>query len=169
MGGEHGLGPPQVRVGGDHEILLPLRHPQERPLELGQARVEPVDRPPAVEPEVGGHLIVAAPGRVELAAGVAEPRRERRLDVEVDVFLGDGELEPPGPDLAADLLEGLGDRVGLLHRDQPDRGQHPGVGDRTVDVIVGQPLVERDALREGLDAGVGRLTKHASPGFLRTA
>jgi hypothetical protein len=116
-----------------------------------------------VEPQIGGHLVVAAPRGVQLAAGVAEPRRERGLDVEVDVLARDGELEAPGPDVGADLLEDLGDRVGLGNGDEAGRGQHPRVGDRPVDVVVGEPAVERHALGETLDPLIGRLPEDAAP------
>ena len=165
MGREHGLRPPHVGVARYDEALLPLGEAEKSHLKRGQAPVEPVDRPPAVEPQVGGHLVVAAAGRMELAAGVAEPGRERRLDVQVDVFLGGGELEPSGPDLASDILHHVGDRVGLLHAHQAAGREHAGVGDRAVDVVVGQPAIERNALRKRLDPLVGRLAKHAAPGL----
>ena len=130
--------------------------------------IDAVDGSPAVEPQIGGHLVVAAPRGVQLAAGVAEAVSQGRLNVEMDIFLGGGELELAVSDLPADLLERLRDRVGLGHRHQAARGQHPRVGDRAVDVVVGQATIERDALGECLDPLVGRLTKHAAPCLLRT-
>ena len=165
MAREHRLGPAQVRVARDHEPLLAHREAEERALEFEQARVEPVDRPPAVEPEVGGHLVVAAAGRMQLAADVTEPGRQGRLDVEMDVFLRGGELEQAPVDLAPNLLEPPGDRIGLRHRDEAAGGKHPRVGDRGVDVVVGEPFVERHAFRKRLDPLVGRLAKHAAPCF----
>jgi hypothetical protein len=168
VGGEHRLRPAEVRVAGHDEPALPLREAEEGPLQLGQRGVDPVDRAAAVEPQVGGHLVVPAPRGVQFAAHVAEPGGEGGLDVEVDVLAGGRKLEPPGADVGADLLERLRDRVGLGNREQARGGEHPGVGDRAVDVVVGQPAVERHALREGLDPGVGRLAEHAAPGLLRS-
>ena len=165
MGCEHRLRPTQVGVPRDHEPLLPFGEAEKGPLELGEALVEPVDCPAAEQPQVGGHLVVAAAGGVQLPAGVAEPCGQGRLDVEVDVFLGDRVLEPPGMDLAANLLEHVGDRIGLLHGHQAAVGEHPGVGDRAVDVVVGQSPVERHALGEEFHALVGRLAEHAPPGL----
>ena len=52
-----------------------------------------VDRFPLPEPQIGRHLVVPAAGGVELPADVAEPVDQRPLDVQVDVFEFDLELE----------------------------------------------------------------------------
>jgi len=70
-------------------------------------------------------------------------------------------------DFGPDLLEGLRDRVGLRHGDQAAVGEHPRMGDRAVDVVIGKPPVERHALGERLDPLVGGLAEHSAPGFRR--
>ena len=165
MGGKDRLRPAEMGVAGDNQVGLALGKAEEGALERGEAGIDPVDRPAAIEAQIGGHLIVAAAGRVEPAAGVAQPRRQGRLDMEVDVLLRDRVGEGAGVDLRPDLFEPRPDRLCLRRRDDPAGREHRRVGDRAVDVVIGQALVERHALREGLDAGVGRLLEHASPGF----
>ena len=162
---EERLRPPQVRIARDHEPLLPLRHAEKGSLEFDKSAVKPVDCPPTIQPQVGCDLVVAAARCVEFPAGVAQPSRQRRLDVEMDVFLRHGVFEPAGVDLTTNLLKHVRDRIGLLHRHQTAVGQHLRMGDRAVDVIVGQPPVERHALGEELDPLVGWLAEHAPPGL----
>ena len=56
-------------------------------------------------------------------------------------------------------------------REQPDLGEHPGVGLAGADVVPVQPAVEGDRLGERLDAGIGPALEPPAPGFLahRTA
>ena len=164
---QHRLRPPQVGVARDDEALLAGRKSEECPLQFEQPQIDPIDRPPAVEPEVGRHLVIAAPGRVELPPGIAEPRRQFRLDVQMDIVLRRGERERARGDLLPDRFERLRNRGGLRGRHQAAGGEHLRMGDRAVDVVVGEPPVERHALRKCLHAFVGRLLKHAAPGLLR--
>ena len=152
-------------VGGYNQVLLALGHAEEGPLQFQQAGIDPVDRPTAVEPQVGRHLIVAAAGGVQLAAGIAQPVGQSRLNMQVNVFLGGGEGELPRGDFLANLLQGFADGIGLGSGEQAAVGQHPRVGDRAVDVIVGQATVKRDAFRKGFDPLVGWHTENAPPGF----
>ena len=86
-----------------------------------------VRAPLGVEPQVGGHLVVAAPARVELGAGRTGQLGDPPLDRGVDVLVGRQELEgaarraPPRP------------RRGRRARPPPPRpsGSRPGPGPRT--------------------------------------
>jgi UDP-N-acetylglucosamine pyrophosphorylase len=83
--------------------LLADGEAEECPLQLQEPEVDAIDGSPAVEPQVGGHLVVAASRGVQLAAGVAQAGGESRLNMEMDIFLGGGELELAVSDLPADL------------------------------------------------------------------
>ena len=166
VGRQHRLGSPHVGVAGDDESLLPFGQREKCPLEFLKRSVDAIDRAAAVEPQIGSHLIVAAAGGVELAAGVAETGGQRRFNMEVDIFLGGGELKAAGADLLADLLKHSRDLLRLGLGDQAGVGEHGRVGDRAVDIVVGESLVVRDALGKSLDAFVGRLAEDARPGLV---
>src|SRR5262249_9526480 len=103
---------------------------------------------------------------VQLAADVAQLGDQGALDVRVDVFELDGELELAALDLAANLLQGLGDLLRLRPGQQADLREHAGVGLAGANVVGVQPAVETDRLGEGLDAVVGGGAETAAPGFL---
>ena len=67
---------------------------------------------------------------VQLAADVADPIDQGPLDVHVDVFELDRELEPALVDRQTDFREPLDDLPALVGRQQTDLGEHLGVGDR---------------------------------------
>ena len=165
VGGQHRLGPLQVRVARQDHAGVAVAAADERPLHVGEQAVGAVDRVADPQPQVGRHLVVAAAAGVQLAADVAEPVDEGPLDVHVDVFQLLAEDERAGGDLGADLLQAGDDLVGLVGGEHADRGQHPGVGDRAADVVGVEAAVEADAFGEPLDAGIGVRLKHAAPGF----
>ena len=67
------------------------------------------------------------------------------LDRGVDVLVRGRELERALVQLGPDLIERVGDREALLLGEQPDRRQHVDVRPRAGEVVVGEPLVERQA------------------------
>ena len=103
---------------------------------------------------------------MELPADVADPLDQRPLDVHVDVFELDRELEAALLDFLADLGQGLLNLAALVGGQQADLGEHLGVGDRAGDVLRIEPPVEAHALGELLDAAVGRLVEHPTPRLL---
>ncbi len=163
MGSKHRLGAAEVGVGGDHESLLPLSQLEKRPLQLPQTSVESIDRPAAEEPQVGGHLIVAAAGGVQLAAGIANPLSEHRLDVEMDVFASCGERKAALSDLAANLGQRRHDLLSLVGGDDAAGGKHRGMGCGAGDVVLGEATVVGNALGERLHPLIGGYGKHAAP------
>ena len=58
-----------------------------------------------VEPQAGGHLVVAAPPGVQLGADLAGELGDPSLDRGVDVLVGRLELERPVGELAVDAVE----------------------------------------------------------------
>ena len=166
VGGQHRLGPLHVGVAGQDHVGVGVATAHERPLQGQPAGVDLVDRLADPEPQIGGHLVVAAAGRVQLAAHVADAVDQRPLDVHVDVFQFDAEREAALLDFLADLAQGLLNLQALVGRNQPDLGQHLGVGDRALDVLRIEPAVEAHAFGELLHATVGRLVEYPAPRFL---
>ena len=111
-----GLRPLQVRVAGRRPVAvrLGLRHQR-----LHQA-LEQRDRARGVgadeQGQVGGHLVVARAGRVELAAERADQLGQPPLDRHVDVLVVLAELEGALLELPADPVEPLGDLLAAPRR-----------------------------------------------------
>ena len=163
MGGQHGLGPLQVGVGGQDDAGVGVGPADECPLDEFQAGRHGVDFVADPEADVVRDLVVAAAAGVELAADVADPLDQRPLDVHVDVFQLLAELEAAGGDFVADLLQAGDDLVALVVGQDADLGEHVGVGDRAADVVGVEPAVEAHAFGELLDAVVHRLVKYTAP------
>src|SRR3954465_15242850 len=83
---EHWLGGLDMRRAGQDGLTVALGESDERLFEPEQRRVERIDRAPRPEPQVRRDLIVARAAGVELAGQRTGLRRERRLDVHVDVL-----------------------------------------------------------------------------------
>jgi hypothetical protein len=124
-----------------------------------------VDGRAHVQADVGGHLVVARTAGVQALAGVADQLGQAFFDVQVDVFQVEQPFELAGVDFGADLRHAALDLGAVLRADDALGGQHFGVGQRALDVGLGQALVEEyrggvafDEVRDGL-AEAGR------PGF----
>ena len=92
---------------------------------------------------------------------------EGLLDVHVDVFQFGAEREAALLNFLADLAQGLLNLQAFVGGEQPDLGQHLGMGDRALDVLRIEAAVEAHAFGELLDAAIGRLVKYPAPGLLR--
>ncbi len=146
--------------------MVRLAAADERPLQLDQPRVDLVDGVADPQPQVGRNLVVAAAGGVQLAADVAQAVDQCPLDVHVDVFQLDAELEAALLNFLANVAQGLLNLLAFGGRDQPDFGQHLGVGDRAGDVVRIKAAVEAHAFGELLHARVGRRLEYAAPRLL---
>ena len=97
-------------------------------------------------------------------AGVADERRQAPLDVEMHVLGLDRPLERARADLVADEGEAALDVGEVRSSDNPAGGEHPGVGERALDVEFGEPSIERHRRGITLDARIHRFGEAAGPG-----
>ncbi len=102
---------------------------------------------------------------MELPPNIPQPLGQTAFDVHVDVFQVLAKIHFATMNLAANVLEFLDNLIPLGIRNQPDCGEHPGMGLRASDVAVGQPRVEADRLGEFLDPFVGRFQEPSTPSF----
>jgi hypothetical protein len=93
--GQHRLRPLKVSVTRQYAAGILLPSPDERPLQFDQPPIDLVDGVPLPESQIGRHLVVPAAGGVEFATGVAEPVDQCPLNVQMNVFQFDLELESP--------------------------------------------------------------------------
>ncbi len=163
VGEQHGLGRLDVGRPRQDGVALALGQADERPLHPHDGVVEAVDRAPGPQAQVRRHLVVAGPPGVELAADGADPGREQRLEVEVDVL----ERRVPGDRAGLDVEpqggEAALERGDLLVGQQPRAAQAADVGDRPRDVVEGQLGVDVDRPGEVRHPRIRLVVEPAAP------
>ncbi len=149
VGQQHRLGPLEVGVAGQVGLAGGLGQLEQHLLEDEHPTGDPDDLALGEEPQIGGHLVVAAATGVQLRAGRAGQLGDPALDHGVDVLVGRQEVEPLVEQLLLDLVEGRQHLVGLAEAEHTGPHQPPHVGPRTGDVVGREALVEREAHGEG--------------------
>src|SRR5262249_27141801 len=115
------------------------------------------------EPERGRDLVVATPACVQLRAGVSREFGDAPLDRGVDVLVARGERERAFGELALDPLEGSPHDGRFLVGEKTHPRQPRDVRARPLDVVAGQPAIEREALRELEERVRGRFAEATVP------
>ncbi len=160
------LGGLEMREARHDRVGLALGEVEERQLEAAQLRADRGQLVAQPQPHVGRDLIVAGAPGVKLLAGDADIGGERRLDVHVDVLEPDLPREVAPLDALANSGQPCDDEVAVGLAEDSLAGEHAGVGDRALDVVAVQTLVELDGGGEGLHEGVGGLAESAGPEFV---
>ena len=156
-----GLGPLQVGVAGERPVEVALGQPLQGPhqpehQDLGLEGVSAHEHG-----HVGGHLVVARAGGVQLAPHRPGDLGEPALDRHVHVLVARLDHEAVLVDLRAHGLQALLDPGQVLVRDDPAPRQHPGVRERLLEVVRRQPEVERDRRVQRLEQRVLRISEAA--------
>jgi hypothetical protein len=97
---------------------------------------------------------------MQFAAHVTKPVNQCLLDVHVDVFQLNLEGQLPTLDYSSYLLERLHNLVTFLAGEDTDFREHLGVGDRALDIMLGEPIIEADALGKSVNAAICRLAEN---------
>ena len=144
LGEGDGLGPLEVGVAGHHRVLVLLGLGQDGLLEVQDLVHDLPDLTAEVQPQIHGHLVVAAAGGVEPLPRRPDPLRQQGLHVHVDVLVVGGELHLPRLDVRQDSLQpGPNGRL-VLPGDNAAVRQHGRMGQAALDVLPVQPAVELD-------------------------
>ncbi len=98
-----------------------------------------VDRPPRPEPQVRGDLVVPRPAGVELAGDRADPGRQRRLEVHVDVLERGIPVDRPASTVLGQGAQARDQLLDLVVAQEPGPAEPVHVGDRARDVVGGEP------------------------------
>ena len=114
---------------------------QKRVLERCKRGIHRINQLAYPQPEIGRHLVIARPGRMQAARRLADQFGKPRLDIHVNVFEGRGKTEAATGDLAGDAVQPAMDRVAIRLGDDAAGGQHAGMRTRSGDVLPVQPLV----------------------------
>jgi hypothetical protein len=124
------------------------------------------DLGPQVEADIERDLVVPAPARVEFPPGLTDPRNQRLLNGHMDILVSGLEGELPGFDIGQDIPKPDLNRLGLRLRDDPLFGEHPRMGDASLDVVPVKAIVVVNRGREGLHFPIRRFREPPSPGLL---
>jgi hypothetical protein len=100
---------------------------------------------------VGGHLVVARAGGVQLAPHGPHELGQAALDRHVDVLVVGPDLEPVLLDLLAHLPQAALELGQVLVADDSRAREHACVRLRLGQVVGGQPVVEGERRVEGLE------------------
>jgi hypothetical protein len=119
---------------------------------------------PHQQGEVGGDLVVAGAGGVELAAERTNQLGEPALDRHVDVLVVLAELEAAGVELGPDPVQALRDLLELGVVEHTELGEHASVRLRLLDVEGREAPIERD---RGVDPPEQRVLVFAEAGHDR--
>ena len=148
---EHRLGLLQVGVAGQVRLGGTIGPRRQGSLEGRDHLRHLAQLAEGPEPEVGRHLVVPAPSRVQAGAGVAGQLGDPPLHRGVDVLVTDGEGERAVGHLDLDGVQCHEDRLGVDDRHEAHPSQHPDMGPRTGQVLPEHPPVEPEAVVEGLE------------------
>ncbi len=134
----------QVRVAGHDQRGVARRLREQRALERRDELADLVDRGAQPKAQIGGHLVVARARRVQPLARVAGERREPALDGDVHVLVVGRPLEAAALDLAPHAREAALDRRHVAPGEDGAGAEHARVGERALNVVERQPLVESE-------------------------
>ena len=141
------------------------RHRGQGAAQLAQQLDQGVDFLAQPQADVGSDLIVARTAGVQALARVAHQLHQALLDVQVHVFQIQQPLEAAGLDLGADLGHAALDVGQVLGADDALGGQHVGVGQRTLDVVARQALIEIHGRGVAFDEFGNRFREPGGPGL----
>jgi hypothetical protein len=137
----------------------------ERAAQVAHVTADAVDGGAQPQAHVGRDLVVAGTAGVQPLAGVADEIRQPPLDVEVHVLQIERPLELAAFDLAADLRHAALDVREVVRADHADTGEHPGMGDRALDVEEREPVIEEHRCRVAFHAFVDGFVETTGPGL----
>ena len=139
---EDGLAALQVRVPRHQHVLVGLGPIDQRGHDAREGLPQPGQAIGEPQPHVGGDLVVAGPGGVQLLAHLPDPLDEAVLDGEVDVLELGARAPGAGGDLVADGVEPCAQGARFVVGQQPHDGEHLRVGLAAGDVL-GAPSADR--------------------------
>ena len=114
----------QVRVARHDHVGIALRRFDERTLQVSDAAEHGECLPAHIEVRVERDLVIAAARRVQSAARLANGVGQALLDVHVNVFERNGEVEIAVLDFLQDIAQPGDDGIFIRFRDDAALGEH---------------------------------------------
>ena len=164
MGQAERLSPLQMGIARNHRVAMLIRLAEEsllQPMEIGIHLIQTAAQP---EPQIGPDLIVATAAGVQLLPNRAKQGNQPTFNRKVNVLIGQSWIELPLGRLTADGLQPLLQLIRFGMGDDAAGGQHAGMGDGAVQILLKQGEIETDRSVEGFDEGMQTLFKTITPG-----
>ena len=150
--------------GAGHDRLDVFARPgDERPHEHRGQALDAAARGEQPQPQIGDDQVVAAAASVQPRPHVPQPVRDPAFDRRMHVLVRLIERELSFRDPAAHVRERLGERGGLVRRQQTRLLEAVHVRDRCVDVVGCQTHVELHAPPKGVGLRRGRRREPSGP------
>jgi hypothetical protein len=153
----------EVREPGSRGVDVRVCLVEQRDLDRGDGGHQLAGGRTEVEPEVGGHLVVAGTAGAQLAAQGAQPLDQPALERRVHVLVCRGRQEGPVGHVGGQAVERAQQRGELTVVEQPGPTQHPGVRARAGEVVRREPPVEVDRAGQGGQRLGGTTREAAAP------
>ena len=144
------LGVLEVCVSGHDHIQVSSRLFQERMLEPPQPSEQGPEHIPQVHADVQRHLVVPAPAGVQLAPDRADQLREPPLDRHMNIFVLRDERKAACFDFSPHVSQASDDGGRFPVGQYIGQLQGLTVDDAALNIVLIQPLVEREGSRERL-------------------
>ena len=115
MSQRYGLCALQVSVARDENLLVGRGQPDKGGLKRANSRLQGRDLVTEIETQVGRHLIITAASRMKLGPRITDAVGQLLLDIHVNIFQIDGELNLTGGNLLTEGIQTLldGGKLGL--------------------------------------------------------
>ena len=130
-----GLGPLHMGIARHDGIRIGLRLVAEHLDQLGDGGLQLAAIRPESEPQVQGHLVVAAPGGMQALTRVPNAAGQFRFDKGMDILTACIHLQPAAFQVLCDGLQPLGDGCAVRLGQDTLPGQHGPMGQGTLDIL----------------------------------
>ncbi len=134
----------QMGIAGHDGCRMFIGPFNQHRLQRLQVRIELIQSVAHPKLEIGGHLVVPGPGRVQPAGGVADQFGQPGLHVHMDILKRPFEIEGAGLDLGQDLIQPGQDRFAVFGGDDLFGDQHLAMGLGGGNILGIEPLIKAD-------------------------
>ena len=163
MARRHRLRRLQMGKSGHDPVGMCLGLIDQRSLQGGKRRIRHIDRVAHPQAEIGRHLVVARPRCVKPAGRVADHIGQPRLDIHVNIFEFGLEIEIPALNFVPDRGQTATNRSHVRAGQNARIAQHPGVRNRSGDILGIERLVKADGSVNSFHKRIGRCGEPSTP------
>ena len=165
----HRLGDLQMREARHDGIGFGLGKIQQGVLQAPDQQADAIKFVAQIQSDIGSDLVIAGAACVQLLADFSDPLCQPCLNVHVHIFELHRPLELAAHYFREYFVKAIDDEVTLRVGKDADFGEHGGVCLGSLNVMLGEPLIEVHRSGEGFNKFIGRLREAPGPGFLFAA
>src|SRR5437667_3778870 len=133
-----------MRVARHDHVLMLFGETEQPKLQVAQAERNLLDLRFDIESKIKRDLVVPTSRGVKFGSRGADALGQRRFDIHMHIFKRLVPLKFAGFNLLLDLAQSIVDLEAFVARNDADRGQSSSVRQRTGDIVLIKPPVERN-------------------------